>query len=79
MGHARGVAILAAANHQIPTAEYSPREVKMSVVGSGGASKQQVQKMIQQLLKLQQPPEPIDASDALAVAICHSHRMESKI
>ena len=79
MGHARGVAILAAANHQIPTAEYSPREVKMSVVGNGGASKQQVQKMIQQLLKLQQPPEPIDASDALAVAICHSHRMESKI
>jgi len=79
MGHARGVAILAAANHQIPTAEYSPREVKMSVVGNGGASKQQVQKMIQQLLKLQQPPEPIDASDALAVAICHSHRIESKI
>ncbi len=79
MGHARGVAILAAANHQIPTAEYSPREVKMSVVGNGGASKQQVQKMIQHLLKLQEPPEPIDASDALAVAICHLHRMESKI
>ena len=77
MGHARGVAILAAANHQIPTAEYSPREVKMSVVGNGGASKQQVQKMIQQLLKLQQPPEPIDASDALAVAICHSHLCRS--
>jgi len=79
MGHARGVAILAAANHKIPTAEYSPREVKMAVVGNGGASKQQVQKMIQHLLKLQQPPEPIDASDALAVAICHLHRMESKI
>ena len=79
MGHARGVAILAAANHQIPTAEYSPREVKMSVVGNGGASKQQVQKMIQHLLKLQQPPEPIDASDALAVAICHLHRVESKV
>ncbi len=79
MGHARGVAILAAANHQIPTAEYSPREVKMAVVGNGGASKQQVQKMIQQILKLQHPPEPMDASDALAVAICHLHRMESMI
>jgi len=79
MGHARGVAILAAANHQIPTGEYSPREVKMSVVGNGGASKQQVQKMIQHLLKLPQPPEPIDASDALAVAICHLHRVESKV
>ena len=79
MGHARGVAILAAANHQIPTAEYSPREVKMAVVGNGGASKQQIQKMIQHLFKLREPPEPIDASDALAVAICHLHRMESKI
>ncbi len=79
MGHARGVAILAAVNHQIPTAEYSPREVKMAVVGNGGASKQQIQKMIQHLFKLQEPPEPIDASDALAVAICHLHRMESKV
>ncbi len=79
MGHARGVAILAAVNHQIPTAEYSPREVKMAVVGNGGASKQQVQKMIQHLFKLREPPEPIDASDALAVAICHLHRLESKV
>ncbi len=79
MGHARGVAILAAVNQQIPTAEYSPREVKMAVVGNGGASKQQIQKMIQHLFKLQEPPEPIDASDALAVAICHLHRMESKV
>lgn len=78
MGHARGVAILAAVNHQIPTSEYSPREIKQAVVGNGGASKEQVQRMIQQLLKLQQPPEPIDASDALAVAICHLHRVESK-
>lgn len=79
MGHARGVAILAAVNHQIPTSEYSPREIKQAVVGNGGASKEQVQRMIQQLLKLQQPPEPIDASDALAVAICHLHRVESKV
>lgn len=79
MGHARGVAILAAANHEIPTAEYSPREIKQSVVGNGAASKQQVQRMMQQLLTLERLPEPLDASDALAVALCHLHRMESKI
>ncbi|MFQ5675255.1 MAG: crossover junction endodeoxyribonuclease RuvC [bacterium] len=79
MGHARGVAILAAVNHQIPTAEYSPREIKQSVVGNGGASKEQVQRMIQQLLSLRDLPEPIDAADALAVAICHLHRVESRI
>lgn len=79
MGHARGVAILAAVNNQIPTSEYSPREIKQAVVGSGAASKQQVQKMIQQLLNLSHSPEPLDASDALAVAVCHMHRMESKI
>jgi len=79
MGHARGVAILAAANHQIPTAEYSPREIKQSVVGNGAASKQQVQRMLQQLLSLKQLPHPLDASDALAVALCHLHRMESRI
>lgn len=79
MGHARGVAILAAVNHQIPTSEYSPREVKQSVVGNGGASKVQVQRMIQQLLKLEQIPEPFDAADALAVALCHLHRLESKV
>ena len=78
MGHARGVAILAAANHQIPTAEYSPREIKQSIVGNGAASKQQVQRMIQHLLSLRTLPEPLDASDALAVALCHSHRMESQ-
>lgn len=79
MGHARGVAILAAVNHQIPTAEYSPREIKQSVVGNGGASKEQVQRMIQQVLNLPDLPEPIDAADALAVAVCHLHRVESKI
>jgi len=79
MGHARGVAILAAAHHEIPTSEYSPREIKQSVVGNGAASKQQVQRMMQHLLHLDKLPEPLDASDALAVALCHLHRMESKL
>ncbi|RMF67785.1 MAG: crossover junction endodeoxyribonuclease RuvC [Calditrichaeota bacterium] len=78
MGHARGVAMLAAANHNLPTSEYSPREVKQAVVGNGAASKVQVQRMIQQILGLDAPPEPLDASDALAVALCHMHRVESR-
>lgn len=79
MGHARGVAILAAVNHQLPTAEYSPREIKKSIVGHGAASKEQVQRMLQQLLNLEKPPEPLDASDALAVAVCHVHRLGSRL
>ncbi|MCG8605589.1 crossover junction endodeoxyribonuclease RuvC [bacterium] len=79
MGHARGVALLAAVNQAIPTAEYSPREIKQSVVGNGAASKEQVQRMLQHLLLLREPPKPFDASDALAVALCHSHRMDSRI
>lgn len=76
MGHARGVAILAAVNHQIPTSEYSPKEVKQSITGNGAASKEQVQSMLQTLLNLDVLPEPLDASDALAVALCHIHRMK---
>ncbi len=79
MGHARGVAILAAVNQRVPSSEYSPREIKQSVVGNGAASKQQVQGMVKQLLGLQTLPEPFDVSDALAVALCHIHRMERKI
>lgn len=79
LGHARGVAMLAAAVHQIPVSEYSPREIKQSVVGSGSASKEQVQRMVKDLLRLKFLPEPFDAADALAVALCHCHRLESKI
>ncbi len=79
MGHARGVAILAAVNHALPTSEYSPREIKQSVVGNGAASKQQVQSMVCHLLHLAEAPEPLDASDALAVALCHLHRMGSAV
>jgi crossover junction endodeoxyribonuclease RuvC len=70
--HARGVALLAVAEAGVPLGEYSPLEIKMSVVGYGRAEKKQVQLMVQSLLKLVQVVESEDASDALAVAICHA-------
>jgi crossover junction endodeoxyribonuclease RuvC len=73
LGHARGVSMLAAAESNLPVFEYSPLEVKSAVTGYGRAEKPQVQQMVQALLKLNVPPEPYDASDALAVAICHVH------
>jgi crossover junction endodeoxyribonuclease RuvC len=75
LGHARGVAILAAVNHEIPTTEYSPREIKKAVTGNGAASKQQVQFMVKSQLKLREAPKFFDASDALAIALCHSFRI----
>lgn len=74
MGHARGVALLAAANHQIPVAEYSVREVKQAVTGNGNASKYQVQQMIGRILQLPSIPSMFDITDAMAVAYCHSRR-----
>lgn len=73
LGQARGVAILAVMNAGKSLAEYSPLEVKQSTVGYGRADKRQVQDMVTALLKLKQKPEPLDVSDALAVAICHAH------
>lgn len=75
MGHARGAAILAAVNSGAEVNEYSPREIKMSVVGSGSAAKTQVGFMVRNILKLREPIEPDDASDALAAALCHFNRM----
>jgi len=75
LGHARGVAMLAAVEAGVPIFEYTPAEVKQSVVGYGRAEKGQVQSMIQLLLGLSDPPTPFDASDALAIAVCHLHRM----
>jgi crossover junction endodeoxyribonuclease RuvC len=75
LGHARGVAMLAAVEAGVPIVEYTPAEVKQAVVGYGRAEKSQVQTMIQLLLGLDAPPTPYDASDALAIAICHVHRM----
>jgi crossover junction endodeoxyribonuclease RuvC len=73
LGQVRGVAMLAAASAGLEVAEYSPLTIKSSVVGYGRAEKQQVQHMVTRLLELAQPPEPTDASDALAIAICHLH------
>ena len=73
VGQARGIALLALAESGVTIAEYSPNEVKQAVVGFGGADKIQVQKMVQALLELDQIPQPDDAADALAVAICHLH------
>ena len=73
LGHARGVALLAAVNRGLPIFEYSPSEIKQAVVGYGAADKAQVQKMVGALLKLETLPKPYDASDALAAAICHIH------
>lgn len=73
LGQVRGVAMLAAAGAGLEVAEYAPLSIKSAVVGYGKAEKQQVQHMVTRLLELQRPPEPMDASDALAIAICHLH------
>lgn len=74
----RGVVLLAAEQAKIPAHSYSPREVKASVAGFGAASKQQIQQMVRSLLNLQEIPEPLDASDALAVALCHAYLNRAK-
>ena len=76
IGEARGVAILCAALTEIPLFEYAPTEVKRAVVGVGNAQKVQVSKMVKILLSLSEVPEKYDATDALAIAICHCHRMK---
>jgi crossover junction endodeoxyribonuclease RuvC len=74
LGQARGSAIIAAINAGVPIANYSPREVKQALTGYGSASKEQVQTMVMQVLDQKTPISPLDASDALAVAICHINR-----
>jgi len=73
LGQVRGVAMLAAASAGLEVAEYSPLSIKSAVVGYGRAEKHQVQQMVTRLLRLDQIPEPADAADALAIAICHLH------
>lgn len=77
-GHVRGVALLAASRSGVPAYEYTPLEVKKAVVGYGQAEKQQVQMMIRAILQLQETLPP-DASDALAVAICHTHTKKEAV
>jgi crossover junction endodeoxyribonuclease RuvC len=72
LGHARGVAVLAAVQAGVPVVEYTPTEIKLAVVGYGRAEKAQLQQMVKLLLRLDSVPSPHDAADALAVAICHA-------
>jgi len=79
LGHARGVAILSARELGLSVVEYTPAEVKRAVVGYGRADKAQVQRMITLLLGLDEPPSPYDVTDALAVAVCHLHRVPAAV
>ncbi|HSK17964.1 MAG TPA: crossover junction endodeoxyribonuclease RuvC [Longimicrobiales bacterium] len=71
LGHARGAILLVATLRNLPVFEYAPAEVKNAVVGSGRATKEQVQFMVQRTLRLRTPPSPADAADGVAVALCH--------
>jgi crossover junction endodeoxyribonuclease RuvC len=77
LGHARGIALLVAAQKGLEVYEYSPLEIKSAVVGYGRAEKHQIQTMVQLLLNLPNIPSPDHAADALAVAICHAHRIKT--
>lgn len=79
LGRAQGVAIAAAMSKGIPVTEYSPKKVKQSVTGNGNAGKEQVWKMLQQILVVKQEPVSYDATDALAVAVCHHFQINSII
>lgn len=78
LGQARGAAVVAAMNQNIPIATYSAREIKLSLTGYGAASKEQVQRMIKNLFRLKIDITPLDASDALAIALCHAFRYWNK-
>lgn len=71
LGHARGVILLAAAERDLEVADYSPAEIKNAIVGTGRATKEQVQFMVKKLLRLKEVPSPADAADGVAVALCH--------
>ncbi len=73
VGQAKGVVLLAIANSNVTAVEYTPLQVKQALVGYGRAQKRQIQYMVQKLLCLEEIPKPDDASDALALAICHAH------
>jgi crossover junction endodeoxyribonuclease RuvC len=79
VGHARGVVLLAVAQAGLPLYQYKPAEVKLAVTGYGGADKRQIQEMVRLLLGLETVPQPDDAADALALAVCHfhSHRLQA--
>src|SRR5699024_6979557 len=71
LGRAQGVAMAAGLTREIPIVEYSPKKIKMAITGNGNASKEQVAKMLQSLLKLKELPKNLDSTDGLAAAVCH--------
>lgn len=79
LGRAQGVAIAAAMRHGLEVTEYSPKKVKQSITGNGNADKEQVWKMLEHILSLKEKPKHFDATDALAVALCHHYQMNSVI
>ncbi len=81
LGRAQGVAMVAALNHGVPITEYEPRKIKMAVTGNGGARKEQVASMLQRILKIdkEQMPQFLDATDALAAALCHFYESSRPI
>lgn len=79
LGRAQGVAMAAALSRDIPIQEYSPRKIKQSVTGNGSASKEQVAAMLQNLLGFKETPEFLDATDGLAVAVCHSFQQNTMV
>ncbi|HBN45202.1 MAG TPA: crossover junction endodeoxyribonuclease RuvC [Candidatus Marinimicrobia bacterium] len=76
LGQARGMVLLAAARNEITCTEFAPKKVKQSVVGNGNATKEQVQYMVQNILKLKDTPTPFDSSDALAVGLCYINQQQ---
>jgi len=79
LGRAQGVAIAAAASFDLPVTEYAPKKIKQSVTGNGNASKHQVAAMLQQILKYKESPKFLDATDALAAALCHHYQSKNPI
>lgn len=79
LGRAQGVAIAAAMQSHLPITEYSPRKVKQAITGNGNAAKEQVWKMLQQILSITEMPDYFDATDALAVAMCHHYQLLSPV
>ena len=79
LGRAQGVAMAAALYRNIPIFEYAPKKIKMSITGRGNASKEQVAKMLKSILKIQNMPKHLDASDGLAAAVCHYFQRKSNI
>jgi crossover junction endodeoxyribonuclease RuvC len=77
LGRAQGVALAAALTRDIPVHEYSPKKIKMSITGNGNATKEQVAKMLQQLLAIKDMPKYLDATDGLAAAVCHFFQMKN--